>query len=155
AVRAARREEARMLARAVVAEPALGPAFLGAVLEVVDGCSGPGEQTPDGLELSRLRLVRRACDRELVVVEGVVGIGEWHRLDRLCRGAQVADDVVAAEQAVARGDVDEVDRLDDVPAPHDYPERTHARKVVRAGIPRSRGLAPPTRSRRQALSDRA
>src|SRR5262249_59141590 len=76
AVRAARREEARMLARAVVAEPALGPAFLRAVLEVVDGCSGPGEQTPDGLELSRLRLVRRACDRELVVVEVVVGIGE-------------------------------------------------------------------------------
>ena len=121
-----------MLARAVVAEPPFGPALLRAVLEVLDGGARALEETADGLELSGLGLMGGARDRELVVGKVVVRLGERHRLDGLRRGPQVADEVVAAQRPVGRCDVDEVDRLDDVAAPHDYPERTHARKVVRA-----------------------
>ena len=56
--------------------------------------------------------------------------------------------------AVARGDVDAVDGLDDVPAPHGYPERVH-RRSVDARAARGRGLAPPARPGRQAVPDRA
>jgi hypothetical protein len=33
------------------------------------------------------------------------------------------------QHALGRGDMDEVDGLDDIPAPHDYAERIHARSV--------------------------
>jgi hypothetical protein len=43
----------------------------------------------------------------------------------------MTDDVLAVQHALGRGDVDEVDGLDDFPSPHDYPERTH-RRTLRA-----------------------
>src|SRR5205823_3880367 len=69
AVRPAGGEESRMLAGAVVAEPALGTALLRTVLEVVDGRPGASKQPPHRVELQRLCLVRSAGDRELVVAE--------------------------------------------------------------------------------------
>ena len=154
AVRAAGGEHTGVLAGAVVPELSFRPALLRPVLEVVDRRARAREQRAHRVELRGLGLVRCARDRELVVVEVVVGLGERHRLDRLRRRAKEADDVVAVQHAVGRGDVDAVDGLDDVPAPHDYPEWVH-RRSVRARIARGRGLAAPARRRRQALPDRA
>ena len=80
-----------VLARAVVAEPP-GPALLLAVLELVDGRTRAGEQPADGVELRRLRLVRGARDRELLVGEIVVALGERDGLDRLPGRAQERDE---------------------------------------------------------------
>src|SRR3989442_14487935 len=103
-------------------------------------------------------LLRVAGDGDRVVYEFAVVFGERDRLNRLRRRPQMAHDVVAVQEPVRRGDVYEVNRLDDVTAPHDYPERTHAKEGSCRNFPRSRpggASSTPTssalRSRRQAL----
>ena len=87
-VRPARGEHARVLAGAVVAELPVGTALLQAVLEVVDRRTGAREHLAHGRELRGLRAMRRAGDRDLIVVEVVVALDERNRLDRLRRRAQ-------------------------------------------------------------------
>src|SRR5579862_6431158 len=132
AVRRARREHPGMLARAIVAELPLRPALLQTVLEVVDGRSRAREHLANSVELGGLRMMRRTGDRDLVVVEVVVALDERDGLDRLRRRAQEADEVGIPEGAsVGHGHVYAVDGLDDVAAPHGYPDRIHRRRSLR------------------------
>ena len=124
-----------------MAELPVGPALLQAVLEVVDRRSGTREHLPHRRQLGRLGVMRRAGDRDLVVVEVVVALDERNRLDRLRRRAQKEAQVVAPPLAAGRRDVDAMHRLDDVAAPHGYPDCVHRRSVVVAGTARGRSLA--------------
>ena len=81
-----------VLAGAVVAELAVRAALLHAVLEIVDGRAGAREHLAHGRQLGRLGIVRRAGDRDLVVVEVAVALDERDRLQRLHRRAQMADE---------------------------------------------------------------
>src|SRR5439155_19526383 len=133
----------RVLAGAVVAELPFRPTFLQPVLEIVDARARAREHLAHRVELRRLRAMRRAGDRDLVVVEVVVALDEGDRLDRLGRRAQVADELWVAESlAVRRDRVHPVDRLDDVPPPHGYPDRVHRRNLRCPSCPKSkRGAA--------------
>ena len=89
-----------------------------------------GEEPPNRVELRRLRLVRRARDRELAQVEVVAGAHERQSLDRLRRGAQEGDEPRVArlldDRAVAPRDrVDSVPGLDDRAATHHDFDRAH------------------------------
>ena len=117
AVRATRREHPRVLPGAVVPELAVGPALLQSVLEIVDGCACARQHLSHCRQLRRLRAMRRAGDRDLVVAEIVVAFDERDRLDGLRRRPEEERQPrVAPALAVRRGGVDPMHRLDDVAA---------------------------------------
>ena len=104
--------------------------------------------------------VRRRGDRELPRVGVVVGPRERQRLERLRRRAKQRDERRVARlddrRAVANRDgVDEVRRLDDAAAPHDYPDGLgHGGRTLDARATRDGGLAAPARRAGARVSDR-
>ena len=103
-------------------------AVLDAALELVLRGRRLREQRLHRLELIRPGEVGGRRDREVAVVEVLARPGDRQRLERLRRGAEVADESGFAgrcdDGAVPHRDrMDEVHGLDDWAAPHDYPER--------------------------------
>ena len=92
-----------------------------------------GEETADDRELLRRGEVRRAGERDLLVVEVRPRPHHGERLDRLCRRAKVRD-----ERGIAGGELDapvpdghrvhDVARLDDLAAGHLDDDRLHGRE---------------------------
>ena len=134
AVRAAGREHAGVLARAVVVDRLLRAALLPPAVELVLAAAGRGQQLAHGLDVPRRAVVRGGRDRELLLAELRVGARERQRLQRLRGRPQRGGQRRVAEGrdglAVANGDaVHLVDGLDERPAPHGYPERlSHGRE---------------------------
>jgi len=105
-------------------------AILETDLEVLLGRGSLREQTPDGLDLLRLRTVGSRRDRDLFVVEVVPGANERKRLERLRRGAQRGEECGVASlgddgPVLDRDRVHEVDGLDERPPVHGYADRIH------------------------------
>ena len=90
---AAHGQEAGVLARAVVREQARAAAFLRPELEVVLGRRRLREQARSSSELRRLRPMRRARDRELLLRQVVPLARERQRLDRLGRRSEEGDEL--------------------------------------------------------------
>jgi hypothetical protein len=117
-------DHARVLAGAVVLERR-GWVAEGSALELVLAASGLLEERANRVELSVVGEVRGGGDRQPARLEVGIRARERQRLQRLRRGAQerhepgipcLGDERPAAD----RRRVDEVRRLDDASAPHDY-----------------------------------
>ena len=146
--RAAEREHPGVLAGAVVAQ---ARSFLLPAFEVVLRRLRLREQGLHRLELVRLGAMRGRRDRQVALVKVVARAREGQGLQRLGRGAHVRHELRVArsldDTSLLDGDgMDDVDRLDDGPAPNDYPERLQC-----AGNPKCRscprwrrGAAPST-----------
>jgi hypothetical protein len=143
-------------------DPVGGPPLLRAALELVLGRGRTGEERAHGVELRGLRAVRGAGDRALAVVEVVAGTSERERLERL-GGRAHADGARRRsggeeDGAVAhRDEVDEVLRLDRLPALDGYPQGIHVGEGTCPSCRRSKryaapwtGRCPPRRSSARA-----
>src|SRR5215211_6030201 len=127
-VRAAGGDHPGVLARAVVVDRLVRPAFLQAAVELVLAPAGRGEQPAHRLHVARRAVVRGGGDRELLSVELRVGARERERLQGLRRRAQRCDEerVAHGDDALALADCNRmhlVDALDELAASHGYPER--------------------------------
>ena len=145
AVGPGKREEARVLARAVVVDRSGQPTLLLAALEIRFAVAARFEQASHGGDLRRLGAVGRAGDRDLGVVEVGPGANERKRLDRLRAGAEEADERRISgrrdDLSTAHGNgVDAVARLDGRAAPDGYADRVHAGET-KAGLAAGRAVA--------------
>src|SRR4051812_3208026 len=134
AVSSAGGDHAGVLAGAVVVDRLRRTALLDAAVELALAAAGRGQQLPHRLDVTRRAVVRGGGDRELLLAQLRVGAGERQRLQRLRgrpqRGGQRRIAERGDDLAVAHGDaVHLVDRLDERPPPHGYPERlSHGRE---------------------------